>query len=44
MNRLGHSTPAAALRYQHAINDRDTQIANALSELAAAGNPKAKTT
>jgi integrase len=44
MNRLGHSTPAAALRYQHAINDRDTQIANALSELAAAGNPKARTT
>jgi len=34
MNRLGHSTPAAALRYQHAINDRDTHIANALSKLA----------
>ena len=34
MNRLGHSTPQAALRYQHAINDRDTQIANALSQLA----------
>ena len=34
MNRLGHSTPQAALRYQHATNDRDTQIAHALSELA----------
>jgi integrase len=37
MNRLGHSTPAAALRYQHAINDRDTQIAHALSEIAKGG-------
>ncbi len=34
MNRRGHSTQQAALRYQHAINDRDTQIANALSRLA----------
>ena len=39
MNRLGHSTPAAALRYQHATNDRDTQIANALSQLATTSNP-----
>jgi len=38
MNRLGHSTPQAALRYQHAINDRDTQIAAALSQLATANN------
>ena len=37
MNRLGHSTPTAALRYQHAINDRDTQIAHALSEIAMGG-------
>ena len=34
MNRLGHSTPQAALRYQHATNDRDAQIATALSRLA----------
>ena len=34
MNRLGDPTPQDALRYQHAINDRDTQIANALSQLA----------
>ena len=34
MNRLGHSTPGAAMRYQHAARDRDKQIAEALSKLA----------
>jgi len=34
MARLGHSTPAAALRYQHAAQDRDRVIAEALSRLA----------
>jgi len=34
MGRLGHSTPAAAMRYQHAAQDRDTQIAAALSKIA----------
>lgn len=34
MGRLGHSTPAAALRYQHAAQDRDKVIAAALSALA----------
>ena len=34
MQRLGHSTPAAALRYQHAVADRDRAIAEALSGLA----------
>lgn len=33
MGRLGHSTPGAALRYQHAAADRDQQIAVALSKL-----------
>jgi integrase len=33
MARLGHSTPAAALRYQHAANNRDRVIADALSKL-----------
>lgn len=33
MGRLGHSTPAAALRYQHTALDRDSQIAAALSRL-----------
>ena len=34
MARLGHSTPGAALRYQHAAADRDRAIAEALSALA----------
>lgn len=33
MARLGHSTPQAALRYQHAAQGRDAQIAEALSAL-----------
>jgi integrase len=33
MYRLGHASPAAALRYQHATVDRDRAIAEALSEL-----------
>lgn len=33
MSRLGHSTPAAALRYQHAAADRDREIARKLSAL-----------
>jgi integrase len=35
MARLGHSTPAAAMIYQHAAADRDKAIAEALSKLAA---------
>lgn len=34
MSGLGHSTPAAALRYQHAAQGRDAAIAAALSGLA----------
>lgn len=34
MGRLGHSTPGAALRYQHAAQGRDMEIAKALSALA----------
>lgn len=34
MARLGHSTPAAAMRYQHAAQGRDAAIAAALSKLA----------
>ena len=33
MHRAGHSSPAAALRYQHATRDRDTVLAAALAEL-----------
>lgn len=34
MGRLGHSTPQAALRYQHVAGGRDAQIAAALSAMA----------
>jgi integrase len=34
MGRLGHSTPGAALRYQHVAEGRDQVIAKALSALA----------
>lgn len=34
MGRLGHSTPAAALRYQHTAAERDRAIAERLSEMA----------
>ncbi len=36
MARLGHATPAAAMRYQHAAAGRDEQIAEALSRIAEA--------
>ena len=38
MGRLGHSTPGAALRYQHAAQGRDAEIAAALSKLAGGGS------
>jgi integrase len=34
MRRGGHASPAAALRYQHATEDRDRALADALAELA----------
>ncbi len=34
MNRLGHSTPGAAMRYQHAAAERDREIAKRLSAIA----------
>ena len=34
MTRLGHTTPDAALRYQHTAKGRDAAIAEALSKLA----------
>jgi len=38
MARLGHSTPQAAMRYQHAAQGRDREIAALLSKLAANGD------
>lgn len=35
MHRMGHASPAAALRYQHATRDRDAAIAAALGRLIA---------
>ncbi len=34
MSRMGHATPDAALRYQHATEDRDRVIAQALADMA----------
>lgn len=39
--RLGHSSSAAAQRYLHTVEGRDSQIAVALSELARAGDAAA---
>jgi integrase len=39
MNRLGHTTPMMAMRYQHASQDRDAEIARRLSLLATGGRP-----
>jgi integrase len=33
MDRLGHTTPTMALRYQHATEERDRAIADRLGEL-----------
>jgi len=38
MKRLGHSSPAAAMRYLHTVNGRDEAIAEALSVLAEHGD------
>ncbi len=40
MHRLGHVSPQAALRYQHATRERDTAIANALDQVIRAGRPE----
>jgi integrase len=37
MGRLGHSTPGAAMRYQHAAAERDVEIAKRLSALVEGG-------
>jgi len=40
MGRLGHSTPGAALLYQHVAQGRDAQIASALSAMASRRTPR----
>jgi integrase len=39
MKRLGHASPAAAMRYLHTVNGRDEAIAQALSVMAEHGDP-----
>lgn len=41
MHRMGHSSSAAALRYQHATRDQDQAIAKALGDLVAGQIPAA---
>ncbi|HEY5014359.1 MAG TPA: tyrosine-type recombinase/integrase [Acidimicrobiia bacterium] len=41
MYRMGHASPQAALRYQHAKRERDAAIATAFEQLA--GRPNART-
>ena len=40
MSRMGHSSPRAALIYQHATQDRDAEIAAALSEVIGRASPQ----
>ena len=40
MGRLGHTTPGAALRYQHAAQGRDAEIARRLSALVESQEPR----
>jgi hypothetical protein len=44
MRRLGHATQAAALRYQHATDERDRALADGIDRLiqAAAADPVAR--
>jgi hypothetical protein len=38
MERLGHSSTAAAIRYQHVLTDRDATIARSLDRLINGGS------
>ncbi|KAA1426630.1 site-specific integrase [Nocardioides antri] len=42
MGRLGHTTPGAAMRYQHAAADRDAEIAKRLSALVETSDANAR--
>ena len=37
MERLGHSSTAAAIRYQHVLTDRDATVARSLDRLIHGG-------
>lgn len=40
MHRMGHASPEAALRYQHATRDRDAALAAALGDLVQDAKPQ----
>jgi hypothetical protein len=42
MGRIGHASPAAALRYQHAMEGRDAAIALGLDRLIKVSEREAK--
>jgi integrase len=44
MDRMGHTSPAVALRYQHVMADRQAQLASALNDLARSTTGPAKGT
>jgi integrase len=44
MERMGHTSPAVALRYQHVMADRQAQLASALDDLARSATRPAKGT
>ena len=39
MHRMGHASSAAALRYQHATQERDIEVARRLDEFVAQRTP-----
>jgi hypothetical protein len=39
MHRMGHATPEMAIRYQHATQDRDAALAEALGDLVVSARP-----
>jgi hypothetical protein len=40
MHRMGHASPEAALRYQHATTSRDAELAAALGDLVKDAKPE----
>jgi integrase len=44
MERMGHASPAVAIRYEHVMTDRDAEIARRLDQLAEGTSGHAKGT
>lgn len=40
MGRIGHTTPGAAMRYQHAAADRDAEITRRVPQLVEPRDPQ----